>query len=322
VTLVRTVCALAVFLVAASIRPSPAAADARPTGPLAPASGALLGAYVNTQHNTTVTGFQNDLLAFESDMGRRLDVDHQYYGFGNSFSSVWPLTWDISAGRIPLISWGRTPSSTILAGTDDAIIRAHADEIAGLGAPVFLEWAWEMDIHQSITGTPAMFIAAWQHIHDIFVAEGATNAVWVWCPTSLGFAKGTSQTYYPGPDYVDWVCSDGYNWGNVKPNAAWRTFSAIFKAFYAWGVTTGKPLMIGEYGCGERGPGEKAAWLTDARTKLETVYPSIEAALYFDSKDWKHGYDWRLNSSADAYAAFHDMANDPYFNQSAAVPPG
>src|SRR5205807_578257 len=57
VTLVRTVCALAVFLVAASIRPSPAAADARPTGPLAPASGALLGAYVNTQHNTTVTGF-------------------------------------------------------------------------------------------------------------------------------------------------------------------------------------------------------------------------------------------------------------------------
>src|SRR5205807_2643368 len=67
VTLVRTVCALAVFLVAASIRPSPAAADARPTGPLAPASGALLGAYVNTQHNTTVTGFQNDLLAFESD---------------------------------------------------------------------------------------------------------------------------------------------------------------------------------------------------------------------------------------------------------------
>jgi hypothetical protein len=319
--LVRHGCTLALIFAAAFSAP-PADADGRPTGPLAPASGALLGAYVDTHRDVGIPSFQNDLIAFETDMGRPLDIDHRYFGFSNPFSKKWPLAWDVAAGRIPLISWARTPSTTILSGSDDAIIRAHADEIAALGTPVFLEWAWEMDIHQGITGTPADFIAAWQHVHDLFVEQGATNAVWVWCPTALGFAKGKAQTYYPGSDYVDWVCSDGYNWGNVKPKTPWRTFSTVFKAFYAWGVTTGKPLMIGEYGCGERAAGEKAAWLLDARTKLETIYPSVEAVLYFDSEDWAQGYDWRLNSSADAYAAFHDMANDPYFNQRATPPPG
>jgi len=46
--------------------------------------------------------------------------------------------------------------------------------------------------------SPANFIAAWRHIHDIFVARGATNVEFVWCPSAYGFVTGTAQKSDPG----------------------------------------------------------------------------------------------------------------------------
>jgi mannan endo-1,4-beta-mannosidase len=71
------------------------------------------------------------------------------------------------------------------------------------------------------TPDPAAFVAAWRHVHDLFVQNGATNVVWVWCPNATDVPNATSApwnhwtNYYPGDTYVDWVGIDGYNWGNT-----------------------------------------------------------------------------------------------------------
>ena len=53
------------------------------------------------------------------------------------------------------------------------------------------------------------------------------------------------------------MCADGYNWAPAR--GEWTSFEQVFASFYGWAVTTGKPIMIGEFGAQERAAGEKAA---------------------------------------------------------------
>ncbi len=56
------------------------------------------------------------------------------------------------------------------------------------------------------------YVTAWRHVHDIFTAVGANKVTWVWCPNidpNRIFLDLASQ--YPGDEYVDWTCLDGYN---------------------------------------------------------------------------------------------------------------
>ena len=81
---------------------------------------------------------------------------------------------------------------------------------------------------------PGDYVAAWRHVHDIFTSVGATNATWVWCPYVDATPKlGPLARYYPGDDYVDWTCLDGFNWGNngVNPQP-WTSFDKIFGPSY------------------------------------------------------------------------------------------
>ena len=41
------------------------------------------------------------------------------------------------------------------------------------------------------------------------------------------------STLYPGDEYVDWTCLDGYNWGpTATPPRNWRSFSYLFGPSY------------------------------------------------------------------------------------------
>ena len=80
------------------------------------------------------------------------------------------------------------------------MIRKHADDIRAMGRPIMLEWRWEMDRPnlRAEVWSGADYVAAWKHIRQIFAEEGVTNASWVWCPTSDGFANGTGAGLLPG----------------------------------------------------------------------------------------------------------------------------
>ena len=239
----------ALAMVLTVVIPTRPVSAARVTGdPLAPQAGALLGAHVQDAAGNVG---QEAVTAFESLIGRTLAIDHYYRPWTTTFPTG-REQWDFDHGRIPMISWGKASTAEILAGVHDDLIRQRSAAVAALGRPVFLRWFWEMDGHNNGNGasflvTPAEYIRAWRHIHDLFAAQGATNAVWVWCPNAWNFETGNSQQYYPGDAYVDWICADGYNWFPIKPGAPDQSFQRIFQAFYDWAGPQGKPLMVGEW---------------------------------------------------------------------------
>ena len=289
----------------------PPAAVARPGGPLVPPAGALFGSYVKPTTGWTETDVKNAVSGLETDLGRKLDIDVHYYPWNSDFPT-WQETWDITSGRTPLISWAGSSSTQINSGSQDAWIRARADEVKSLGKQVFVRWFPDMDIaaNDPVTVSPAAFIAAWKRIVGIFDARGATNAVWTWCPSSDGFATGEAATYYPGDTWVDWICSGGFNWAPGRAGATWRPLDQIFNAFYQWGAARAKPLMISETGAQERWAGEKAAWIADARADLKASFPNILAFVYSHADS---SFNWRANTSTGAYDAFKAMAKDPHF---------
>jgi hypothetical protein len=279
---------------------------------LAPARGAHFGVHHKLDSSLDAEGKQAELDALESSLSRTMAIEHWYEPWGKIFPG-WREPYDFSRGRIPMISWGKTYTGDINQGIHDGYIRARADGIRALGRPVFLRWFWEMDGSRNAgyAGSPAEYIAAWRHIRAIFDQQGATNVAWVWCPNASAFETGKAQTFYPGDEYVDWVCADGYNYTNYPESPAYDSFLEKFTVFNDWAVARGKPAMAGEYGAMYMGPGERARWLNEAREALTTRLTGMLAVVYFHSYA---EYNWQLTFEPDAFEAFRQMGLDPYFN--------
>ncbi len=301
---------------------APSSAATRPTGPLALPAGAYFGAFENPDRVDGVAGSEAEIQQLESDLGRKIDVDNRFYNWNQAIPTA-AEQWDVANGRLPMITWGAYDTLTIQSGSVDTWIRSQADRLRDLGAPVFLRFYHEMDgdYRQTIVHSPQDFIAAWRHVHDLFQQEGATNVVWVWCPTAWKFIQKDPwpPDYYPGDAYVDWIAADGYNWYPARPGSQWRSFQYLFQPFYDWAGTMGKPIMIAENGVQEdpNDPNRKAQWIADSQTTLMTAFPLVQAVLYFDTTITKGGitYPWILKSTPQAFNAWRSMALNPYFNQ-------
>ncbi|HEV7862867.1 MAG TPA: glycosyl hydrolase [Acidimicrobiia bacterium] len=303
-----TLAVLAALLAAATLAPGANAAG-RPQKPASgkvvpPKTGTWVGTYEEANGSQLVK--QERLLDLESQLGRKVDVDHTYTAWTSTFPG-WRETWDTANGRVPFVSWAPASTAAVNSGRYDSMIRQRAVDVKAAGFPILLEWFWEMDgaRNKHIAGSPASFISAWKRIHGIFDRAGVTNVSWVWCPNAWGFFTGEAQKFYPGDAYVDWICANGYNWSPGRKGDEWRSFEYAFQPFYDWASQRGKPLMVGEFGVMERKPGEKAQWLKDAGTALKTKFPDIKAVVYFNVKKV---YNWRLSTSSSAQAAFKAMA--------------
>ena len=297
----------------------PTAGPMRPDGPLVPAVGTLFGAYVDPDARWTGDAdARAEVTAFESKLGRTLHVNHHYYAWTDTFPSALE-PWDVANDRIPMITWEPwgTRLTDISAGKHDARIRARARGVAALGSPVFLRWGHEMNgdwypwSGSSNAKEPDRYVAAWRRVHDLFEAEGATNAVWVWSPNADDVPSATwnhFSRYYPGDDYVDWVGIDGYNWGTTRSWSSWRSFRSIVSRIYK-AYADRKPIMVAETSSAEQG-GSKAAWIADARRAITEDLPSIAALVWFHVNKET---DWRADSSAAAWSAYREMGADPRF---------
>ena len=181
-----------------------------------------------------------------------------------------------AAGRIPLVNWepDGIDFHDIASGKLDATIKARASGAKALGKKFFLDFAAEMNGDEAWSGNDApLYVAAYKHIHDLFVAGGATNVVWAWCPNVTDTAGGnkTTMAYYPGDDYVDWTGVDGYNWGGGD----WQSFQQVFQDIYPLLAAKKKPIIIGEMASSEQG-GDKAAWIDAHDPDAEVEVPAVQ----------------------------------------------
>ncbi|HEX4305502.1 MAG TPA: glycosyl hydrolase [Solirubrobacterales bacterium] len=235
-------------------------------------------------------------------------------------------------GAIPLYSWAsegngepgeqsRFRLAAIADGTFDPYIRRWAEEAKAWGHPFFLRFDWEMNGNwfpwsESLDGNaPGDFVAAWRHVHDIFAEVGASNATWVWCPyVDPNGNLAALAPLYPGDEYVDWTCLDGYNRGTTaSPTAQYRSFDYLFGPDYREVTETiapAKPMLLAEVASSGHG-GSKAEWIRDMFADLPSAYPKVRGLLWFDYYD--QGNDWPIETSPSATEAFAAGIGDPRY---------
>lgn len=294
--------ALAGAIILASSGLLPGAAKESGSTILEPSSGVLLGQYYGADSVAQTT----------AKLGRTPPVHLTYYAWDADWTGAVTKA-DLAAGRIPLVNWEphKIDFTRIVDGSLDATIKARANGSKALGKRFFLDFAAEMNGDEAWGGNNApLYVDAYRHIHDIFVAAGASNVIWAWCPNVTDINGGNKNTtdYYPGDAYVDWTGVDGYNWGTK--NGGWQTFQQVFQEIYPLLAAKKKPIMIGEMSSAQVG-GDKAKWIDEIIPTLRDRFPLIKCVVWFDINKEA---DWRISSSPESEAAFVRMAKDPYFN--------
>jgi O-antigen/teichoic acid export membrane protein len=276
---------------------------------LVPAQGAYLGAYVQPALYTS-RGTIDAVHGFQRAVGHRIDLVHVYDKWNKPFPTAADRFF-VRHGKVLLLTWGGSPDTrAIIAGRDDAMIRARAEAVKRLRRPILLEFRHEMDrpnLQWTIHG-PASYIKAWDHIRSIFTAAGATNVSWVWCPTGFGFEVGRAQAFYPGNSEVDWVCADVYANSTAQP------LRAAAGPFLQWARHTRKPVIIGEFAV-KGHSGGWAAWLT-AAAELARSDRQIRAMAYFDGDGLDsngHPFAYRLDHRPRALMVFGRLLGQPFF---------
>jgi len=239
--------------------------------------------------------------------------------------SAQPLELTRARGAIPLMDMGSNGATLaeIANGAKDSYLTSWAKAVRSYEKPFFLRWDWEMNgtwfqWGAEAAANPALFKSAWRHFHDVVEAQGATNVTWVWCP-NVRFEESTPLSYlYPGGEYVDWTCADGYNRGTnpLKPSG-WTKFYPLFSPTYSalQSMAPEKPVMIAETASTELG-GSKAQWIADAySTQLPAKFPNVRAISWFN---WnipvgEGRWDWPIESSESAQESFANVISSPYF---------
>ena len=125
------------------------------------------------------------------------------------------------------------PMDEIAAGVHDDYLYRWADELRTWGGTVYLRFAHEPNGDwypwSPAGGTgPETYVAAWQHIHDLFTLKQAHNVKWIWTVNVPHEGSSPIGPLYPGDDYVDVVGVDGYNWGTSQPWSRWQSPEEVF----------------------------------------------------------------------------------------------
>jgi hypothetical protein len=314
--------AAAAVIVASSTAPASAAeaAGACPvSAKLVPSCGALLG--VSTETGTTQTWDQG-VAAFEQETGRKADVLHNYHLWDTAFPSPAEAARAASGQKL-IYSWignrqnGTTVSwSKIASGAEDTVIDAEATRIADMDTPVFVNFQNEPESSIGTSGTAAEYVAAWRHIHDRFVAAGATNAVWtvVYMGVISDNKLAQVKALYPGNAYVDYIAWDPYNWGACRSSAP-TSFVDTVSPFYNWLMDNGygsKPFMLAEYGSVED-PADangKADWFTAENTALASgKFSNLKVLSYFDHPAPPASCNWSVDTSTASVWSYSVFAS-------------
>jgi beta-mannanase len=308
----------------------------------------LTGAYLGDKGSTG----DADVSALEELVGKQFAIYHDSFNDGYNFPASLMLAslsnyhnatpmYDLQDSYRTLAEINsdtinandKRPNYTV---SPDAFFKSWADGLKAYGKPIFLRLDHEMngnwdpycfqtgqaDCMDQDTGaqeTAQEYVAAWQHVHNIFAAEGATNVSFVWCPNDIDVSGNAPamSSYYPGDTYVDWTCFDAYNW---SPPATWTAFSPLVTSTYnaILQVAPTKPMMIGEFnsGLGTDPTGDqKGQWFIDAYHQIATNFPAIKAVVLFDVNMFPYGQniDWRVENNTSTLQDFAQSIASPYF---------
>jgi len=280
----------------------------------------------------------------EGEVGRTFDFGAASYYGAELPGSDGKVTLIKQGGRLPLLDagqYGATNVSQILNGSKDTHIRNWVKAASAIGGPVlvrhFHEYAgpW-MPSHWFTGGVNQAGSARctsdqWKAMNrrpvDIAKAEGITNLIWIWCPTTYD-DRASVWASYPGDDYVDIVGDDGYTYADVQWNGDVQKWTQHWENFnYPRRMTASqeptfrmlhdafphKPFGAMEAGCTPHSTdaSRKPQWIRNIVADSPTYLDRMVIHVYSDYDDG--AAKWTLDNPPAALDAYRDMVNAPYF---------
>jgi len=246
------------------------------------------------------------IFAYTQKLDAKLHVVEFYNAFRRKFERG-EADQAVQAGLIPLIQlnpW-RVSEQQIASGVWDRHIENYANDVKKFGCTVILSFGHEMNGWWYPWGaprtSPANFIAAWRHIHDIFEQEHVRNVIWSWDPShqhgeiASGKIAAAASEWYPGDKYVDWIGLDGYLGTNRSGHA--QNFREIFsfQLSVIRKIAPHKKVYLAETGV-VPGP---AATAQIAELYSGAAAFHLAGVVWFDAVA-KHDYRLGINSAEDA----------------------
>lgn len=221
----------------------------------------------------------------------------------------------VNRGAMPLVTWEPWIAGNgvfqpaysldrIAAGDFDSYISQWGAALAAWGRPMMLRFAHEMNGNwypwcEAVNGNqPGDYARAWQHVHQLVAAAGASNVNWVWAPNGGGSVE--PAVLYPGDSYVDTVGLDAYNWGTTQTWSSWQMPASLFGPHLAQlrTIAPGKQIIVTETASAEAG-GSKPDWNTALVSYLQTQ-PDVTGFVWFN---FNKETDWRIGSSPASASA-------------------
>lgn len=250
-----------------------------------------------------------DFHAFETECGQHVDA----VLYLNAFPSE-PLLYSqavsdcAKGGWIPNVAWDPTvPLTDITNGTYDQqlIDAAQTARSSGLNE-IELRWCHEFNLPGQ--NWPAGdFVPCWQHVHSIFVDQGASNVHMMWCPnywTSSSSAKDPAP-WWPGASTVNVIGIDGYSYTNDGFPSLEEIFLSPVNELTQYGL----PVKIAETGVSADNP-NKGTWYDNCWTYLQPG-GSLNAVtgFYYWDRVASEG-DYRIDQPSSALPHFQQLAAD------------
>lgn len=267
----------------------------------------LIGAFDNENKES----FESTI-NLEDTLKTTFPLIHIYTAWGSKVDEQFPelqVKTILEMGSLPVITWepwltdfdgdkiqGLRPvdkrdvggMADVAKGKYDGYLKTWARSAAKIDQPIFLRLGHEMNDPYRYPWGPQNnsakdFVAAWQHVHNLFKKEGATKVIWVWSPHP---AYGFFDAFYPGNKYVDYVGIGVLNYGTVANWSKWWSFAEIFGKHYNELAVFNKPMMLTEFGSLTVG-GKREQWFAEALNKLPQEYPLVKSVLFFHFSDDK-----------------------------------
>jgi hypothetical protein len=197
------------------------------------------------------------------------------------------------------------PLRSIANGGEDSYLRYLGRKIERTGDEIMLSFAPEMNARWYSWGqghvSPALYVAAWRHVHTVITQAGARHVVWLWQVARQHARYEPLKDVWPGRKYVNMAGIDGYY---TSPGS---TFGSTFApTIHAVRQLASVPVLISETAVSPAAhPVAKIPGLFAGCRRL-----GVAGFVWFDiaQNDGSHHQNRRLEEQPAALATYHREA--------------
>lgn len=240
----------------------------------------------------------------------------------------------VSAGQTPIITWepqkvgdkipDNYPLRDIANGKFDRYLTRSATALKSVRGKVILRFAHEMNgywypwgqpkpndprSYATRTNTPADYVAAYQHIHEVLRNKGVRNVYWMWSPNLIDATPSISlASLYPGDSYVDVVGLSGYLHG-IDQSYTTKYVPTITQLNK---VAPTKPIIVAE-GAVDQNANRKML-VSDLLDQISHT-PRVQGFLWLNKKNV--AYNYTVDKDPDTLTVIRRALRKPPFVRTA-----